>query len=103
MIKLKGLGEIKDKITPADTVTLLATLDVPLGKKTIKQFRDWLSALSDEDRLDYLYDVSQFAGQLGLALDKLDQGSDALSKKKREALYFYALAVWRAFELKAKK
>jgi hypothetical protein len=101
-MKLKNLGETRPRVTPADTLAALANLEVSLNKRVVKQYRSWLSATTEEDQLDYLYDVSQFAGQIGLQLDRLSEADDEVTQKKKEALFFYAMAVWRAFELKTR-
>jgi hypothetical protein len=101
-MKLKSIGEAKERVTPADSLALLANLEVAVNKRLLKQYRSWLSSASEEDQLDYLYDVSQFAGQIGLPMNQLAEAGDDDTQKKKEALFFYAMAVWRAFELKTR-
>jgi len=76
-------------------VTWIASLAATVGEKVSQEFMLWLTQLSRTDQFDYLFVVAHFAKLISPAQD--DNG--LFLKAQEEAVAYYALALWRAYQL----
>lgn len=81
-----------------DILARLAGLTVASGESIGREFAEWLAASSEEEIVDFANDVANFAAVLGYPLEKISKPEGPLEKLQDEAVAYYTVAMWRAYQ-----
>lgn len=81
-----------------DFLARLINLEVKPGEQVSRDFNTWRKSLSDEDMLDYGYDLGRYAMALGITMEQFTH-PETIEDDKLEALTLYGQALWRAHAL----
>lgn len=81
-----------------DVLARLIGLEVKPGEQVSREFRAWMKSFSDEEMLDYGYDLGRYAMALGITMEQFTR-PETIEDDKLEALALYAQALWRAYAL----
>ncbi len=82
-----------------DILTRLAGLEIKAGEQKYREFQMWLAEASEPERLEWADDVAHFATAMGFPLERIGKAESSVEEKQEEALAYYAMALWRAYEL----
>ncbi len=86
-----------------DMVGLLSRIEILPMENLPAEFMAWTSKLSEKELRNFIInfsdDLSLFAETIALPLERIGAQGNSMEKSQNEALAYYAVAIWKVYEL----
>ena len=87
----------------ADVLSLLANIEIMPIEQLPEEFMSWAEELSDKELRKFVRnfsdDITLFAESIALPLERVGESGDPLAKRQNEALAYYAIAMWKVYQI----
>jgi hypothetical protein len=87
----------------ADVLSLLANIEIMPIERLPEEFLSWAEKLSEKELRSFVRnfsdDITLFAESIALPLERVGDSEDPLAKRQNEALAYYAIAMWKVYQI----